>query len=425
MQELSDCHGGFKLELFVLIIVVAIIWSVLKGKKKDQHSVSRKQVFSQEQSSADVPEIKVTFSTSYGGGGRRGNARDADVGELTDDGSGGWVLNPHAPLTLTVLGANKQVAQQLRNIIESADYWSQKTPEVALVIAQHNIRFKEVDEFLDTHRKQLEAEVTRQISESSEWAGASARDQADMKAEFADKALEKLGVWVGRSNLALLLTSSPSALEEDDALSLKFQGDAGLYSFYLNQLGRKNSVVTAKTDDYWRKSWEKLTDIGLAKRGKDIPLEHILESLRLKDLNEMLKDTIEKPFGRKAKAIEAASALPDIEQRVSSQVSFRETFQVIAPHGIDVTAIAESFAYASEVASLVLQTYFTGAETLDAINERKRERGVYDAWEVINWEDPLPSCAASYCKKYERLPAKKPPYHVGCSCRLENSFKDI
>ncbi|MEI7612174.1 MAG: hypothetical protein WCK63_04650 [Betaproteobacteria bacterium] len=407
--------------LFVILIVAAVWWAVRKNKKTGQPAYIQKKAM---QPQPDVPEIKITFTGSLGGGGRRGDAKEANVGALVDNGTGDWVLAPNAPIPLTVIGGDRQLAQQLKDILASSDYWSQKIPDVALLIAQHNIRIKEVDEFLETYRKRFEVEVSRQISESSEWAAASTKDQEDLRSEFSEKAMSSLGVWVGRTDLALLLTTVPGALEEDDALSQRFKDDASLYSFYLNQLGRKGSIVTAKADEPWRKSWEKLVEMKLAKRGKEIPFEQILDSLRLKDLNEILGDSIEKPYGRKTKAIDAVNALPDLETRLSARMSFRELFQVNAPEGSDVSAISSSFAYASEVAALVLQTYFTGAETLDALDERKRERGIYDAWEVRNWEDPVPACAAPFCKKYDRLPSKKPPYHVGCTCVLENSFKD-
>lgn len=47
---------------------------------------------------------------------------------------------------------------------------------------------------------------------------------------------------------------------------------------------------------------------------------------------------------------------------------------------------------------------------------------MYDAWGIMNWENPLPACATKVCKKYDRLPSKRPPFHLGC--QLEFSFKD-
>ena len=115
---------------------------------------------------------------------------------------------------------------------------------------------------------------------------------------------------------------------------------------------------------------------------------------------------------------------PDLVLRLSEHISYREMFQVIPPPGIDAEQLGRSFAYATALATIVHQTYYTGIRTLDAIAQRKRETGFYNAWEIKNWDNPIPPCAAPMCKKYDRLPAKRPPFHVGCVCHLESSFKE-
>ena len=199
----------------------------------------------------------------------------------------------------------------------------------------------------------------------------------------------------------------------------RFHGDSGLYSFYLSTLSRSSSVATVKADDYGREHWERLVEMGFARRGREIPVPLILESLRLKDINVLLSGAVPKGIGRKAKAIEVAVALPDILDRLSNHVSFREMFQVLRPADIHIDGIVKSFAYATGLATIVQQTYYTGVRTLEALMERKRESGVYDAWEISIWKDPLPACAAAVCGKYGKLPAKRPPFHVGCSCQVE------
>ena len=97
---------------------------------------------------------------------------------------------------------------------------------------------------------------------------------------------------------------------------------------------------------------------------------------------------------------------------------------VVALDDVDVEALHASFGWANEIASLVQRTYVTGLKTLEAIAERKSGLDVYGAWEILNWEDPLPACAKAYCKQYARLPSKRPPFHVGCDCQLENIVKD-
>ena len=151
----------------------------------------------------------------------------------------------------------------------------------------------------------------------------------------------------------------------------------------------------------------------------------MLEGLKLKELNELLAGTIEKPLGRKAKAVEAALALPDLQDRLAARISFREMFEVVPPQGLDVAKLVESFGYATAVATVVEQTYYTAITTLDVLDEvQQGDSSYYNAWSVTNWEEPLPACAVSVCKKYKNLPSKKPPYHIGCTCRLVRSFNE-
>lgn len=395
----------------IIILIGVVVWMFWPRKRTP------------DKSSSEQPASSIEISVSRSGSpGRQGTE---DIGALTAAGEGAWTLNPNSPLPVTVTGASRELASELRELLNTATSWSYKLPEIAYLIARHNVRFKEVDEFVAQNKARFSAEVQRLMKESSEWAGASDKDKLDLLGEFREKAIASLGVQTGNADLTTLLTGEPKSLTHDDALLERFSGDSALYSFYLSQLGRANSVVLVKADDYFRKSWETLVDKGLALRGKDIPKQDLLAGLRLKDLNAMLAGAIPKPLGRKAKAVEACLALPDLDSRLGQQISYRETFQVVAPQGMDVSALAESFAYANTLAEVVQITFFTGTRTLQALREKKEAGpGVYDAWEVTNWNEPVPACAQQYVKKYGRLPAKRPPYHVGCDCTLECSFKD-
>lgn len=404
------------MELLILIGLVAAVWYWVKSRKA-KAAVPQRPIASDE---VDTPALRVTITSST----YRSTDSPVDVGDLTSAGDQAWILNPKSSFPLTVLGADRGTAARLREYLGRAEIWLQRAPEVALIVAQHNLRFKELDAFVAQHKRKFDAEVQQRIASSTEWPEASPKDRLDLRAEFEAAAEAALGLHTGGADLGLLLRGQPAAFADDDELLKLFNGDAALYSFYLSRLGRANPVATVKVDDAGRRSWEQLVDKGMARRGKDIPSELLLDGMKLKELNELLSIVVEKPLGRKAKAVEVAAALPDLHERLSTRIAFREMFQILPPAGLEVAGLVESFAYANAVATMVQQTFVTGAQTLHAIEQRKRDVGIYDAWEVSNWEDPLPACAAGVCKKYERLPAKRPPFHMGCTCRLECSFKD-
>lgn len=373
-------------------------------------------------SSSARPGLVLTVTTTGSTSGAP-EKQHRDVGLLTESTGSGWVLNPLSPLPLTLHGADRQLAEKVKALLGS-DRWGRKTSDLALLIAKHNLRFKEVDTFIEKMKGRYDTHVQERIQASLEWASASENDRQDLLTEFQEEASGALGVAVGRADLSILLAGEPVAFQADDELLRHFDKDIDLYPFYLSQLSRANSVVTVKADDWGRKSWERLTNLGLALRGREIPTERLLEGLRLKDLNELLEGMVAKPFGRKARAIEALIAQPDLDIRLEKKIAFREMFQAIPPADVDLSTLQASLSYAGEVAKVVQQTYATAVETLDALDERKSDDGFYNAWEIVNWDSPTPACAQPYCKKYKKLPAKRPPFHVGCNCHLENSHDD-
>lgn len=412
------------MELLIFIAVVAAIWWWVKKNKKSTNSPATQQP-PRSASPNGTPEIKFTITTSTGMGEYSGgNSELQDLGPLTPVGPQTWRLNPKASFPLTLMGADESVARQIKHLASKDDHWSHKVPEFALLVAQHNLRFKEVDDFIAEQKPKFDAAVAQKIKDAPEWSNASEKDRHDMQAEYQEVALEGLGLSIGDAELKALFLSQPSDFTSDDEILSSFGGDSALYSFYLTQLGRTNSVATVKADDWSRKSWEQLVERGRARRGKDIPIAMLLEGLRLKDLNELLAGTIEKPLGRKAKALEAAEALPDLQARLSERISFREMFQILPPVGLDIDELRSSFGHARVVATAVLQTYYTAAKTQGTVASRNEDREFYKGWEVTTWIDPMPVCAQAYCKKYQRLPSKLPPFHLGCNCRLERTYKD-
>ena len=412
------------MELLVFFAVVAAIWWWVKKSKKPTDS-SAMQPTPRPASSTAAPEIKVTLTTSTGIRDYSSSSFELqDLGPLTSVGPETWCLNPKASFPLTLMGADESVARQIKDLISKDDQWSQKVPEFALLVAQHNLRFREVDDFIAEQKPKFEAAVAQSITDSPEWGSASEKDRLDLQAEYYEVALEGLGLSIGDADLKTLFLPQPSDFTSDDEILSSFGGDSALYSFYLTQLGRTNPVATVKADDWSRKFWEQLVDRGRARRGKDIPIAMLLEGLRLKDLNELLAGTIDKPLGRKAKALEAAEALPDLHVRLSERISFREMFQVLPPAGLDIGELRASFGHARVVATAVLQTYYTAAKTQGSVASQSEDREFYKGWEITTWIDPMPVCAQAYCKKYQRLPTKLPPFHLGCNCRLERTYKE-
>jgi len=398
------------MNLIVGIVIVAIvIWLVTRFARRSARSLPPVPT---PQKAVTTPK-KVENQPIIDGM----QVTDVDQGALTSAGPNSWVLKPRSPLPITVEDVSKDAAEKLKFLLERATYWSEKVPQIAYLIAVSNARFKEVDEFLTDYRRFFDTKIDSAITASKDWVDASERDKTALMAEFRMQVKDEMPIYV--EGVDELLSGRPTDFTMDDALLKRFSGDAELYEFYLSRLRRVDKAEVVKAEWSWWKSWEKLADMGLALRGRDIPRKAILETLKLADLNDLLRDSALKPFRRRAQAMDAALAMPDLDARLSDKIAFREQFLILAPEDLDTTTLRDCFSYASALALLVQRTYFSGRQTLEIIDEYQQDRSSYEGWKITNAEEPMPLCAAKYCREFKRMPKNLPPFHVGCTCELE------
>ncbi|MGZ8915749.1 MAG: hypothetical protein ACXW1Z_21915 [Methylobacter sp.] len=394
--------------LLLILIVGAILFYLMK--KKSPPRDSSKEV--------DIP-ITVTISTSESG---TPSAEKIYSGDLVES-ENGYLLNPKSPFPLTVRGLSSTDAHRLKGYLDEEANWGRRLSEITYLLAQSNATCMEIEDYVKKYRPQYEKTISDLKSASAEWNSASERDQEDMVSEFQQRSLDGLPVQPSnRDILEPLFEDQPSDITADDELVELFAGDTELYRFYVSELWGIGKMRTVPAGDYYRKKYESLVEKRLAKRGQDIGIEQILNGIRLKDINEVLKGIVEKPFGRKAKAIEFALTVPDISERLGKTIAFRELFQLCEPENLDVQEIQKCYRHAYAVATLLKDTYVAGACTLRTFDD---SRGIkVDSWRVVA-DDCCESCRSHNGRTYKRRPSKLPPFHVGCSCRVEENFDGI
>lgn len=331
-----------------------------------------------------------------------------------------WRLFSKLPIPLTIGRCAMEAASDIRStIIRTAKGDNAGLNDLAYLLAQHNVRCHEVEALRQELQPSFRNSIAEQIAASPEWSGANDADRADLRSEFEERACASLPIFTGNVDLAEFLSSEPPAdATVDDALLARFGSDTEAYALYLSEFGGKKAIATISADHYQRKVWERLVAMGFARRGAAISSERILQSLSLKDLNAIANRGAEKPFARKAKAIEYLQSLADLSTRIARHVGLRELFELLPIEGVDLEAARASYRHAGMTAMLMVETERTGYRSLQRIAEAK-VYGPVEEWEVTQDEDPLPACAAKYCKTYKRRPARIPPYHVGCTCWLE------
>lgn len=393
----------------ILILILKMIVGVIRYCSKSKGCAPNTK-----QMDLELP-IKITATTSLEDSCA---SEKLDTGRIEEVSGGGFNLNPNSPFPLIVSGLPRSEAGVLKGYLDDEANWGRKLPQIVHLVARYNVRCKGIDEYVMKYRPQYLRTIERLKTQSSEWNGASERDREDLLGEFRQKAIEELPEKPGSNQevVSILFEEEPADPTVDDQLISLFIEDMETYCFYLYQLRSIGKVQIVPVDDYCRKHYEILVKNGLAKRGQDITLVQMLDGLRLKDINEVLQQgLIEKSFGRKAKAIEFALTVPDMIERLSKQVAFRELFQIVKPENIDVVEIQKCYEYANAVGTLLRNTYVSGVRTLKELKEAKGAE--FDYWE-ISGEDCCSVCKKLHSGRYKRRPSKLPPYHIGCDCCL-------
>lgn len=407
------------MELLIILALVILIVVWLSFKK--QSSIRRIET-----SNYESPEQKFAISIRRTPSSSFDNPNTGPVSMTFD---GGWVLNPTSTFPLTIYGVDRQTAYELKSLLEGGYSLSIYTLSQAIVpiIARSNLRCKEIDDYVKTFKPQYLSRIEELKKSSIEWNTASVKDQIDLLVSFRKQAIESLDIRP-YCDLETLFECEPTDATIDDLLIERYGYDN--IQLYLRYAGNLEKVHVIPFGHNARNGFEKLIEIGLAIRGTDIPLPNILETLKLKEMNDLVDDLIQKPFRRKSEAIEFLMNLPDIQQRLSKIVAFRELFK-LKPlpkefSNIDLSKISKSLRYAKEIATLIAHTYVMGGYATRNMNQDQGNLSYIKGWELfsVNDDATCPYCKRAASKSYHKEQYPKVPLHIGCRCSVLSKLKD-
>lgn len=362
------------------------------------------------------------------GAGSRGSDT-ASVGALTAGPEGSWILNPKSSLPLSLDGIDRQQAELFRAVCEEKRYIGTDGLTRALMplIARSNLRCLEVEEYVSQHRPQYIKSLQSLQEASREWQEAAERDRQDLLTELQETALRTLHIRPD-CDLVALFERAPQDATFDDALLDRYGMET--LQFYLRYAGDLKRVhVVPVENDAFRKSFEQLAQVGLATRGKDIPLQDILNTLKLKDMAALAADLSPPKWSRKAQAIEYLLAVPDIIDRAGKVLAFRELFQ-LKPlpsifANIDLALISSSWRHAEAVAWLIARTYIGGALYLrDLERDHIMKKGHHVEMEWQQDQNPCPMCVRAATRQPTRKNRPKTPLHIGCRCWIHSDYDE-
>lgn len=332
----------------------------------------------------------------------------------------GWVLNSGVPFELTILNCSRELAQRIKDLCEE-EYSYKAEQELLRLFAIYNIKIKEIEEYKQKYHKKFYDRYEQLKRESSEYQNADTQDRADMDEEFFKQAQDCL--YELASYDAYKLFRSYDMTIDDEFLKEYGFDVLNAYFTYANKIGK---VAIIGKDNYYRTAFEKMAEMGLAIRGKEIPIKELLNSQTLKILNAIAKNS-DKEYKRKNQAIEYIIAHPDKIEHMGEYISFRELFKLLPlPEkyaSLDLNQVRMMWDCHREEVRILLLTYSHAnyfARDLKNIEYLDDESSSYKLW-VINDQC---KCAKSMAKQiYTKNRLPKLPCHVGCNCGLNTIHK--
>lgn len=399
------------------ILFLAAYWLIKKSKSRP---TAPEKSF---QTATPKFEIAVSIGTSSSTG-----LSNPDTGPVTGASHSGWTINPKSSRPLTLLGIDEQIAQNIKSLLDqsySLGTYNQ-IRALAPLIVRSNLRCKEIDEYTTKFKPQYEKYIEQLKQSTSEWASASEKDREDLLSTFRTQAISQLDIRP-YCDLETIFECAPSDATIDDSLIDRFGFDN--LQLYLRYADNLEKVRVVPANHYDRTTFEKLVEARLAIRGQNISTAAMLETLKLKDMKEIVADLNSPPFKKKSQAIEYLSSVQDIRERLSKVLAFRELFQLTAlPQefsSIDLSKIAVSWKYAREIATLLVHTYTMGGYSARDKERYQEDFSFITGWELLlaNDDNCCPYCKRAASANYPKNRKPLVPLHLGCRCSASPILK--
>ena len=333
-----------------------------------------------------------------------------------------FVINPGSTFELTLLGADNSLGKKIQNILlDEKIYDDKKKNQIVALFAEFNLKVKEVEAYKKKYGKIYFDKLEELKAASEEWKTAGQLDKEDLLEDYREIAIK--GIYEQPNcDLFSLFEKEPKDITVDDDLIKEYGFDN--IQTYLRFADNLDKVRVIANDNYNRQRFEKLVDLGLSIRGSSIPLDEILSTLTLKDLNEIANNP-EKQFKRKNQAIEFISSIPNIEEKIGSKISLRELFKLKQlPEkysSINLQEVSDAWSYTYEVVGLLIDTYRNANYSTQTLKDKEYVK----EYKVESWsnEENMCPCAKELInKKYPKAKPPKIPYHIGCNCSLRQEY---
>lgn len=323
-------------------------------------------------------------------------------------------INPNSSFELNIYNTTTDIIKKVVSILIDDKIWN-KSRELIPLFALHNIKCKEVDDYIQKYKPYYLKFTQELIDKSQEYKNASEKDKEIIIKEFKQYALNKLPERA-YCDLITLFDYSNIECSIDDKLIQKYGYDT--ISKYFGLSHHIGKVIT-----HWeRKDFDDLIKADLVYTADEIDQIEILKSQTLKILNQIC-DKEEKFFKRKNKAIEYLQENQELFKNIGKYIATRNLFK-LKPlpnefQDINVTQIQNHWMFLKEYTSLIIDTYLSSEQNHMEIKEDKSWIEYYKI-EIHEDYNPNYICqrAREESKTYTKSNLPKLPFHVGCNCRM-------
>lgn len=402
--------------IVVLVLVCLVVVWLFKRRKS---SIVRKE---KKKSDTSDSQIALSVDTTPSNNFDKPNTfENTDTGSVIKTQDGGWILNPKSTFPLTLYGIDLQTVEEIKRLLDSTYSTGHACSIDHLILP--NFHCKEIDDYVREFKPQYLRKIEELKRSSRKWSSASDSDQEDLLFSFREKAIKSLDIQP-YCDLQFLFEYDPATI--DERLVDRF----GYNNIQLYLRYAYNSVLVIPANHYHRSGFEKLVEIGLARRGSDISLRAILETLSLREMNELVAVLNQKHFGRKIKAVDFLMNAPNAKQKLSELLTFKGFFQ-LKPlpdefSNFDISKYSEASQYSFEIGMLINSTYIAGCCTTRDMHQYRDELSFIKGWELLTRDDDdtCPFCKRAASKSYSKNHYPKVPWHIGCSCTVLTKLKD-
>ena len=327
-----------------------------------------------------------------------------------------YLINPGAGFELTLYNADKDKIYLFVDALNQSIGNYHMIQNLMEVLTVADIRCREIDTYVDEYRPKYEKLIKELLEKHPDWKDANERDKNDILKEVRQTALGMIYVRPD-VELNLLFEYHPW----DDPLPRKIlqKYPTSVISKYIRVWDEKMKVKVIPADNADRDLYEQMAEVGLAIRGREIPTEKILTTMKMDQMRDIASKFDIKIPRKKEEAAKVLSAIEGIDEHLDENISFRELFQLTPlPEefkDVEIEKVGGFMDYCRIIADLIGRTYTF------AYYDGRRDYGEVDmeGYEVLCAPDgrTCPYCKEQAKKKYSKKNRPNTPFHLACRCR--------